>query len=576
MNGPDQGVEFDLHDRALRIGREESNAIKLYDRKVSRQHAEVVHLEDGRFQVRDLGSSHGTRVNGTVIQETALNSGDELQVGNTVLSVVLDEVGADPGEPAEADWREGLVKATSAEEGKKALLGKLADVDHAPALRKAQDNLLTIYNVTAAVNSVLNIEELLEVILDTILNVINADRGFIALWDEEADDFDPASIRRRGEDADGAEVTVSRTMVRHVMESGEGILTSDAMADSRFKGQQSIVAHNIRSAMCAPLRSKDKVLGIINIDTKLASGEFTEDDLQLLTIIGSEAGAAVDNARLVEANLKAERLAAIGQTIAGLAHDIKNILQGMNGGALLVQQGMESKNFDLLNTGWGVVSRNEKRLSDMVLDMLNFSKEREPEYVPSDINELVLEVVDLMQQKGAQNAVSVEGRPADEDVQAEVDPKQIHRAMLNLVSNAIDAIEAEEGRVQVSAACAEQGDEVHIHVADNGSGIAEESLKKIFDPFVSSKGSKGTGLGLALVKKIVDEHRGTIEAQSTLGEGTTFTLRLPRTAPGRASQPPEGEPPVDEATDEAVLELDESDDELELEFDLETDDETVL
>jgi len=162
------------------------------------------------------------------------------------------------------------------------------------------------------------------------------------------------------------------------------------------------------------------------------------------------------------------------------------------------------------------------------MDMLTFSKDREPELVAADLNETISDVVELMKTRAAEAKVELCWQPQAGLPQFQFDPDLLHRAILNVVTNAIDACEKREaGRVDVSIEWAPDDRLVHIVVADNGEGIAAEDIKRIFSIFESKKGSRGTGLGLAVSQKIMREHGGDIRVESTPGEGSRFYLELP-------------------------------------------------
>jgi PAS domain S-box-containing protein len=226
-----------------------------------------------------------------------------------------------------------------------------------------------------------------------------------------------------------------------------------------------------------------------------------------------------------------ERLAAIGQTIAGLAHGIKNILHGLKGGSYLVDVGVGRKDPEKTSKGWEMVKRNIDRTANLVMDLLSYSKEREPELQACSPNEIATEVCDLLRERAAQDqtGLTLELDPAIGSVR--MDPHTVHTTLLNLVSNAIDAClfdESTEKRWQVRVRTAlGPGDMIRFEVTDNGTGMSAEVKNKIFASFFSTKGHRGTGLGLLVTLKLIEEHGGKIEVDSTLGEGTTFIMHLP-------------------------------------------------
>ena len=239
--------------------------------------------------------------------------------------------------------------------------------------------------------------------------------------------------------------------------------------------------------------------------------------------------------RLVEEKtrelLGAERLAAVGQTVAGLAHAIKNVVSGLKGGAFVLEKGIELNNQKYLLQGWEMVKGNLGKIGDLTLDLLNYSKERPPEYRLCNLNQPVCDVFDLMFQEAGRCGVVLEKELDKSLSDGWLDPEGIHRGILNLVTNAIDActdISCVHGQGKVIIKSLKiNGWAVEYQVLDNGCGMDEETRGKIFQRFFSTKGSRGTGLGLMITKKIVDEHMGVIECESKRGKGTKFTIKLP-------------------------------------------------
>src|SRR5690606_15306447 len=218
-----------------------------------------------------------------------------------------------------------------------------------------------------------------------------------------------------------------------------------------------------------------------------------------------------ENFRYQQALVTAERLAAVGQAIASLSHDVKNILQGIRGGSYLIDMGLNNNQEDMIRRGWTIVERKQERIYNHVMDMLTISKERRPKLAEADLNQVVSDVAELLRGRAADAPVRVETQLADDLPTSIFDADGILRAVLNIGSNAVDAVEdADEGKVVLSTAYDAGEDEVLVSVTDNGPGIPEDEVEKVFDLFASSKGSRGTGLGLAVSRKILLEHGGEI------------------------------------------------------------------
>jgi two-component system NtrC family sensor kinase len=226
--------------------------------------------------------------------------------------------------------------------------------------------------------------------------------------------------------------------------------------------------------------------------------------------------------------VKAERLAAMGQTIAMLSHHIKNILQGVRGGSYLIDMGLQSTDDALVRKGWGIVERNQNKIYNLVMDMLTFSKERTPVLKPTQLNEIAADVCELMMARATECSVGFVFEAGEQIPETQFDPEAIQRAILNVVTNAIDAVESiEGGRVLVQTGYDAESDALFVTVADNGPGIPPEQMAGLFNVFESTKGARGTGLGLAVSKKILHEHGGEIGVESEVGAGCRFTLAWP-------------------------------------------------
>ena len=273
------------------------------------------------------------------------------------------------------------------------------------------------------------------------------------------------------------------------------------------------------------ITSKDGQL----IPIRFSGSVLTEKDREMGTVAFFQDLSEIK--RLEKELVKSERLAAVGQTVAGLAHGIKNILHGLKGGSYLVDIGIQRNDTEKLKKGWDTIKRNIGRTSNLVMDLLSYSKEREPEYELCRPNEIINDVCELLKDKAAEN--NIELRTEFDDAIGEVimDGSVIHEAMLNLASNAVDACLFDEdvskkwqGRLKTEL---EPKSVIKFEVSDNGAGMDQEVLQKLFTSFFSTKGHRGTGLGLMVTRKLIEEHQGRIEVASQLGVGTTFTVRLP-------------------------------------------------
>ena len=235
-------------------------------------------------------------------------------------------------------------------------------------------------------------------------------------------------------------------------------------------------------------------------------------------------------AKVAEATAKvvaSERLAAVGEVVASLAHSIKNMLTGLKGGAYMVQKGLDQKSFDAVGEGMEMLGRNLRRVANLVGDLLTLSKPRDPNWEEADAAELIQEASQCMGDAArCQKVALVVEPPQPARIPCRVDIKAIRDSLHNLISNAIDAAAGRPGaRVTLRARGSEE--EVIWEVADNGPGVAPEALRHLFQGFYSSKGSAGTGLGLMVTDKNAREHGGRVEMENRPGAGATFRMVLP-------------------------------------------------
>ena len=592
--GCDRGRRFELSTTgSATIGREEGNQIQLRDTEVSRRHAQVVY-ENNRFVLSDLNSSNGTFVNGKRIEKRALNSGDQILMGSTRLQ--FNQTSLPNVEESFNSWvsfelptsdRSQIVSSVRHSDNGKIFSNSDARSFLAPSgvdSQQAKDYLELVSATATALKSTVDINTLLEKIIELIFQWVKPDRGCIMLWDESSQQLQPSCFRIREDNdsekgisarAPGAadRLTISKTILDYVMSRKEGVLTSNAMADSRFDAAVSIIQAQVNEAICVPLEGRYGNIGIIYIDTsrandlsQFADGDpslteskqfakkprlFHENHLEMMIAIAYYAAIAIEDSRFYGAMIQSERLAAIGQTVANLSHHIKNILQGISGGSYLIEAGLNNHDEQLVGKGWKIVERNQGKISTLVMDMLSFSKERAAEPILDDMNEVIGEVVELMNGRAREQSVLLVWNKCVDLPPFYFDRNLIYRAILNLVTNAIDAaaeavaeILAEnpddqplpdpppQGQVEIKLALEESGRHVQITVLDNGQGVPEDKLDQIFLPFFSSKGAKGTGLGLPVVKKVVSEHGGTVVAQRRPEGGTRFIVTLPfKTSP---------------------------------------------
>jgi two-component system NtrC family sensor kinase len=532
LQGPDKGRTYQTPDEPAVIGRS-SDQIHLSDHTASRRHAEI-RPDNGSWLLVDLNSSNGTYLNGQrVISPTVLRHGDQIKVGSTLLVFTGQEhVEAFSGPEMIRD----LVDVDlSASRGESSILTSVDASEESVILQPPEtaDAVVAwnvVYKIAEAIGVIESVEAFLERVTDILFEHIIVDHLVLLMGAEEGSRLTPQVVRYRSRDkARRPKIVTSRTIINHVLKTRDGVLCANAMTDERFTGeskQDSIHRLGLRSIICVPIIARDKIHGVFHLDCSMSHHTYTQEQLRLAVAIGRLAGMAIENQRLFESRVQTERLAAAGEAVAYLSHHIRNILQGMQGGAEVVELGIKRQTMDTVKSGWALVRRNLDRIYVLAMNMLTFSKERQPNIESAQLNKVVEDVIALVQSRADEHSVmlltDLEEMPA-----IPLDPDGMHQVAHNIILNAIEAAPPTGGRINISTRYLPKEARVTLSIGDNGPGIPPEERDRIFDAFHSSKGHGGTGLGLAAAKKIVGELNGTIEVESTLGEGTTFHVKLP-------------------------------------------------
>lgn len=408
------------------------------------------------------------------------------------------------------------------------------------------------------------IERLLEIALDKILTATGYERSFILLFDhngrprERMRRIRPGS---RGFARDEAEV--SGTIVQRVTTSGQSVAVSDIDQEDELRDQTSVVALGLRQIMCAPMRAHGRVLGIIYIDSRRLSYEDHGIDLVLLEAFAAQVALAVENSLLLAEETRKSELMAI------LAHEIRNPLAGIIGYSDIGEAG-ESDEMGLVDAEIFRRIRSDgerlRRLVDNVLELARHERGAvEWTMLPFDMDEVVRTVIESSGPAADSRAIGLIGETDSLHAQALGNADRILQVLSNLVTNALKFTPA-HGTITIAARTetvsasdphapsiltneirawlpSDPGDEIcqdfiRVDVRDTGPGMNEELRERLFEKFAQGDGrrrSAGVGLGLYISREIIQYHRGSIWVDSTLGEGSVFSFRIPVAAGSESS-----------------------------------------
>lgn len=534
VSGSMRGTEVAMRTPIVTLGRSTEATIQVHDVLISRVHCKLI-WEDNQWFLEDLASTNGTWMVGRKVNKRVpLPMKTSIRIGNTLFELI-NIYAADTQSFARPFIAYSIQPDTLAPSTSSTSPDKNQALN---VLKEENQRLAAVYKFQNMIAAVLDENELYPKILSAVMNVINADVTYLMLYDLDSAEFVPSNGRNASGPLDDlSSHNIKKTIIDFVRLNRESVLSiDDSESQTRFK-ELANVPNVSTSIMCVPMQGKRQINGMIYLSLSSTTEKYSEDDLRLLTVIAHAAGMAVENSRLVEFNLKNERLVATGATAAGLSHYIKNILAGLDGSLSLLKIGLDEEDLKIAGEASGILSKNHRRLGNLVLDLLNLASEQKPDFEIYDINMVIQDVVELLQSQLDQLGVQI---TIDSKIRtqlfAEIDIKGIHRVLLNLISNAEEAILSKHevnndnkylGHILVNARFNDNMDYIIITVSDDGVGLKKGEVESMFNLFVTSKGTAGTGLGLAVSKRIVNSHEGNITATSNKGNGCTIAFSLP-------------------------------------------------
>lgn len=382
-----------------------------------------------------------------------------------------------------------------------------------------EDRLVTLMEVARTITSSLTVEDVLKRVLDGAVRFSGAERGYLFLREEER------LVRWRRGSAEDDRAEVSLSVPEEVAGTGRPVYRDVASGDPGQCTTDSIVRLRLQAILCLPLAIRQDIIGVVYLDSKKRLPHH-QPDLHLLEALAGLAAVAIQNSRLVEERVRAERTLAIGQMARAVVHDLRSPLSSIRGLAELLHERAPEE--DPSRPHLATIMAEVDRLAGITGDLLQFSREAPPlQRSPVRLADLVRQTLKPLQPRLQRSNISL-ALSLDEEARASVDAARILRVLHNLIANSLEAM---RGGGILDIRCRRSNGSCLLSVRDGGCGMPEEVRRRVFEPFFTHGKSHGTGLGMAIVQKIVDEHGGTIRVESAPGQGTTVELGLPAGSP---------------------------------------------
>lgn len=388
-------------------------------------------------------------------------------------------------------------------------------------LKKKVEELSALFEIGKIITGTLNLEKVLEIIVEKVSSLMNTKVSSLMLLDSDKDELVIKAVFGGSPDyAAKPNLTIENSLIGQVVKTKKPLMVLDVRKEKTYRYLDLAKKMNLCSLLSVPLVVKDKVIGVINTYTN-TQRKFTPDEIQLLSSLADQSVIAIENARLYEHMIKleekireSEKFGVLGEMAVEVAHEIRNPMTIVK--MLFHSLAIPDKK-DV-----AVIESELDRMNRIVTQFLDYAKGSKPEWQKVDINKAIENTLLLIDHRIIQQKITLKKVFAPLPL-ISCDPERIAQLFLNVFLNALDAMGNEE---KLEIVTKNTDGFVQIKIKDSGSGIPESIKARIFQPFVTTK-PKGLGLGLAIVHRIVEEHKGTIKVHTKLQKGTIFTISLP-------------------------------------------------
>jgi len=397
-------------------------------------------------------------------------------------------------------------------------------------------------DISRAVHLSSSLKEVMYLAVEKSTKVINARGAILRILNLETSQLELGASYGVEDQYLSKEPVPKEDLINDLCQLKKFIIIDDVLNDPRVQFPKEKWDEGIRMILDLPLSLESNIVGIIRILFS-EKREFCEEELDFLVSIAEQCATAIDKERLIEAQrsqydhlaLQTEKLSALGRMAASIAHEINNPLAGI----LLYSTNLAKKvpEEGPLKQGLEVIINETIRCKTIIQELLEFSQDKEPKKTLNNINDIIEKALSILENEFRLQHITVKKDLSSDMQDMLLDVNLMEQVFVNIILNAVEAVE-EKGIITISSQMAANQLFGRVEIADNGCGIPQENLSKIFEPFFSTK-KKGTGLGLAVSYGIVQNHQGTIKVLKKQGGGTRFIIEIPSAQAATAITPRE-------------------------------------
>ncbi len=387
-----------------------------------------------------------------------------------------------------------------------------------------------IRDIIGAMHSLTSLQDVLDVVVSKSTETLDAKGALLRILNRETHRFEVRAAAGLGERYLNKGPVTTEKILSDLSEPGEIYITTDIWNAPRIEYPQQTWDEGIRMLLDVPLAIDKDVTGILRIYLT-EPRDLSDAEIDFIKTVAMQCACVIERVKLMENQqthfdhlaTQVEKGSSLGRMAAGIAHEINNPLAGI----LLYSSNLSKKvpRGGPLEEGLKIIIKETQRCKGIIQGLLDFAREQEPQRFLSNVNDIVNSAIGIVENEFHIRQVHIRRSLSPDMSETLLDKNQIEQVFINLLLNALHAV-ADRGEVRVESRVGKDRERIYVEISDNGCGISAENMKKLFEPFFSTK-SNGTGLGLAVSYGIVKNHKGSIRVWSEPGRGARFTVEIP-------------------------------------------------